>query len=110
MSMTRKISAAGLAAVAVLGLGLASAAPASAAGPTGCTSYVDAKSVKGYAECAGGAGYVRVIVTCRDYRGTDSKHRGSWVVANSSAASVYSCGGQTAWAVAAAHETAIQIN
>ncbi len=109
MSMTRKISAAGLAAVAVLGLGLASAAPASAAGPTGCKSYVDAKSVKGYAECAGGAGYVRVIVTCRDYRRTDSKHRGSWVVANSSAASVYSCGGQTAWAVAAAHETAIQI-
>ncbi|ESP98633.1 Hypothetical protein B591_18664 [Streptomyces sp. GBA 94-10 4N24] len=109
MSMTRKISAAGLAAAAALGLGLASAAPASAAGPTGCKSYVDAKSVKGYAECAGGAGYVRVIVTCRDYRGTDSKHRGSWVAADSSAASVYSCGGQTAWAVAAAYETEIRI-
>ncbi|MBP3079280.1 hypothetical protein KQH42_18205 [Streptomyces sp. CHA1] len=110
MSMTRKLSAAGLAAAAALGLGLASAAPASAAGPTGCKSYVDAKSVKGYAECAGGAGYVRVIVTCRDYRGTDSKHRGSWVAADSSAASVYSCGGQTAWAVAAAYETEIRID
>ncbi|UYM24102.1 hypothetical protein NQP46_13155 [Streptomyces albus] len=110
MSMIRKLSAAGLAAAAALGLGLASAAPASAAGPTGCKSYVDAKSVKGYAECAGGAGYVRVIVTCRDYRGTDSKHRGSWVAADSSAASVYSCGGQTAWAVAAAYETEIRID
>ncbi|MFD4985839.1 hypothetical protein [Streptomyces sp. NPDC058374] len=65
--------------------------------------------MKGYADCAGGAGYVRVLVTCRDYRGTDSTHSGSWVAADSSAASVYSCGGQTAWVVATKHETMIKI-
>ncbi len=109
MRIAKKISAAAITTAAILGVGLATAAPAAAAGPTGCKSWRDSNSVRGYADCSGGAGYVRVVVTCRDYRGVDSKHEGSWIAASSSAASVYSCGGQTAWVVAATYQTKIEI-
>ncbi|MEU1894832.1 hypothetical protein [Streptomyces pristinaespiralis] len=88
---------------------MAVASPAAAAGPSGCKSWRDSNDVRGYADCASGPGYVRVIVKCTDYRGVTGTYRGSWVSASSSAASVYSCGGQTAWVTGTSHETAISI-
>ncbi|WP_299540450.1 hypothetical protein [uncultured Streptomyces sp.] len=109
MAFTKKISAAAVATAALLGAGLAGAAPASAAGPTGCSSWSDSAGVKGYADCTGGAGSVRVVVTCINYRGISSTHSGSWVTATSSAASVYSCGGETAWVQSTTYQTSISI-